>query len=421
MKVRIAYGRNGMEVELPREATTVIEPRHEPVLPDERAAVQGALDHPLGCRPLREWIQKGQRLCIAFTDSTRATPNHLLIPWILEYLGWPEPERVLLLNQTGTHRPNSPWELQRMLGEPIISRYIVRNHEATREEDLVCTGVLPDGTPVMLHRGLVESDVRIITGFIEPHFFAGFSGGPKGIIPGCAGLRTVMSNHGSRNLSHPGATFGVTVGNPLWEELRDAALSLGASFLVNVTLNHEKRLTGVYAGDLVKAHAAGCERVKAASMRPVADPFDLVLTSNSGYPLDLNLYQGVKGICAAARIVRPGGVIILACECGEGVPDGSAFDRLLRSEAGPDAVLKKLASPGFCWPEQWQVQLLAQVQQRASVHVVSSLPVATLRALKIGACSSVETLVMSEQARVGLGFRMAVLPQGPLTIPYVER
>src|SRR6185369_313658 len=178
------------------------------------------------------------------------------------------------------------------------------NHEPENPEALVSVGTTHDGRPALLNRHLVEADVRIITGFIEPHLFAGFSGGPKGILPGVAGLETVMSNHGARNISDPSATFGITQGNPIWEEMRDIALRAGRSFLLNVTLNEQRQITNVFAGDLIEAHAVGCEFVRQSAMQKVEAPFDVVVTTNSGYPLDLNLYQGVKGMSAGARVIK---------------------------------------------------------------------------------------------------------------------
>ena len=241
------------------------------------------------------------------------------------------PGQITLLNGLGTHRPNTRAELEELLTAPVVKAYRVLNHEPENREVLVPMGFTRDGAPALLNRHLVEADARIITGFIEPHFFAGFSGGPKGIMPGVAGLETVMSNHGYRNIADPSATFGVTEGNPIWEEMRDIALRPGRSFLLNVALNQQRQITGVFAGDLVAAHGAGCEFVKKSAMQAVPAPFDLVITTNSGYPLDRNLYQGVKGMSAGARILKPGGTLIVACECCDGVPAGSSFDQLLRS------------------------------------------------------------------------------------------
>lgn len=416
-EVQLAYGDRGLVVHLPADRTTVIEPVHRPGLADERAAVLAALQRPIGAPPLRELVKPEHRVCVVFTDSTRATPNARLIPWLLEELAHVPSVNITLLNSTGTHRANTLEELARMLTPAVTARYRVLNHDCHDDAALVEVGTMRDGTPARLNRHLVEADVRIVTGFIEPHFFAGFSGGPKGILPGCAGLHSVMANHRPANLGHPNATFGVTEGNPLWEELRDVALRLGPSFLLNVALNERREITGVFAGDLLAAHRAGCEFVRSTAMRPVAEPFDLVVTTNSGAPLDLNLYQGVKGVAAAARIVKDGGVIVLACECREGVPPGSPFERQLRGAADPVSLLARLEREPM-QPEQWQVQILAQILCRARVFLHSTLPGETVRACHLEPCPDISTFVREELTRRGPGARVAVLPQGPLTIPY---
>ncbi len=419
MKVLLAYGQGQLPVELPNDRTTVIAPTHQPALPDERQAVLAALDHPISALPLRQLIKPTDRICIAFTDLTRATPNDRIIPWLLDHLAAHPRDQITLLNQLGTHRPNTDAELRRLLTPAVVDAYRVINHEPENPAALVQLGTTRDGTPALINRHLVEADFRIITGFIEPHFFAGFSGGPKGIMPGCAALQTVMSNHGARNIGDPRATFGITVGNPLWEELRDIALRVGPSFLLNVTLNEQRQLTGVFAGDLLQAHQTGYEFVRKSAMQRVKAPFDIVVTTNSGYPLDLNLYQGVKGMSAGARILKEQGTLILACECREGVPAGSPLDRLLRDASGPEEILTLLATPGFVRPEQWQAQIQALIQRRARVLVHSSLPDDVIRACHLAPCHDIAAAVTEQLARLGPYARVAVLPQGPLTIPYL--
>src|SRR5436190_6569460 len=315
MKVKLAYGQGHLSVEVPKDRTTVIEPSHTKGLSDERAAIIKALNDPISTRPLNDWIQPGDRICISFTDITRATPNHRLIPWLLEHISHIPRGQITLLNQLGTHRPNTREELERMLTPEVVRNYRVINHEPENPADLVQFGTTRDGTPALINKELAEASVRIITGFIEPHFFAGFSGGIKGIMPGVAGLKTVMSNHGAANIGDPNATFGITDGNPLWEELRDIALRVGPSFLLNVTLNEERQITGVFAGDILRAHKAGTEFVRRSAMQKVSALVDVVVTTNSGYPLDLNLYQGDKGMSAGACLIKPGGTLMLACEC----------------------------------------------------------------------------------------------------------
>jgi nickel-dependent lactate racemase len=418
MKVNLAYGSGHLPIEVPDDRTTVIEPAHIDGLADEKAAVLDALQNPIGSQPLLERISPDAKICIAFTDITRATPNDRIIPWLLEHLGGPN-DNITLLNQLGTHRPNTREELETMLTPEVVANYRVLNHEPENPKALVQVGTTADGTPALLNRHIVEADLRIITGFIEPHFFAGFSGGVKGIMPGCAGLETVMSNHGAKNIGDPQATFGVTVGNPLWEELRDIALKTGPSFLLNITLNEQRDITNVFAGDIIEAHKTGCVFVKKSAMQLLEQPFDIVVTTNSGYPLDLNLYQGVKGMSAGARVLKEGGTLILAAECREGVPDGSPLDDLLRSAGSIEEILAMLSTPGFVRPEQWQAQIQALVQRRAEVLVCCELDDATLRACHLAPCADITAEVAKRLAKLGADARVAVLPQGPLTIPYL--
>ena len=419
MVISLAYGNGHLAIELPDQCTTVIEPSRVPGLADERAALLAAIENPIAARPLRDWLKPRGRVCIVFSDITRATPNERLIPWLLDHLTEVSPEAITLLNGLGTHRPNSPAELERMLTPSMVRNYRVLNHEPENPVALVALGTTRAGHPALLNRHVVEADTRIVVGFIEPHLFAGFSGGPKGIMPGVAGLATVMSNHGIHHLNHPNSTFGITEGNPVWEEMREIALRAGPSFLVNVALNEQRQITRVFAGDLLRAHAVGCDYVRQSAMQKFDAPFDIVVTTNSGYPLDQNLYQAVKGMSAGARVVKPGGTIILAAECRDGVPANSSFDQLLRSASSPEAFLALLAAPGFQRPEQWQAQLQALIQRRARVLLHSGLPDETVRAAHLTPCHDVSAAVREVLRGCSNGARIAALPQGPLTIPYL--
>lgn len=421
MKVALAYGKGHLPVEFPDGKTTVIEPSPRPALPDERGAFIAALESPIGAPPLKAWLKPGCSVCINFTDITRATPNERIIPWLLAYLetNGVRREQITLLNQLGTHRPNTRQELERMLTPEVVANYRVVNHEPFNHGICVEFGKTKTGVPAWINRLCADADVRIVTGFIEPHFFAGFSGGPKGIMPGVAHVETVMSNHGSHNIGDPRATFGICEGNPVWEELLDISLRVGPSFLLNVTLNENRGITGVFAGDLVAAHKAGRLFVRESAMQRVKEPFDVVVTTNSGYPLDQNLYQGIKGMSAAARIIGPNSTIILAAECGEGIPSNSPYGQLLFEARSIDEVLARIATPGFSRPEQWQAQLQGVVQRRAKVLVYSSIPDDVLRSAHLEPCHDIAAAVSAELARRGPDARVAVLPQGPLTIPYL--
>ncbi len=420
MKIDLAYGQGNLAIDLPQDRVAIIEPAHTPGLPDEKQAVLDALANPIDAAPLRASVNPTDKVAIAFTDITRATPNERIIPWLLEHLDGVVPrENITLINQLGTHRPNTREELEQMLTPEVVANYNVVNHEPENPDALTQLGETRTGAPALINTRMVEADVRIVTGFIEPHFFAGFSGGPKGIMPGCAGLETVMANHGCQNLMSPEATFGVTVGNPLWEELRDIALRAGPSFLLNVTLNEERAITGVFAGDLILAHQTGCDFARKSAMRKVNETFDIVVTTNSGYPLDMNLYQGVKGMSAGARVVKEGGLMILACECREGVPANSPMDLLLKSAGSPEEILAMLSTPGFSRPEQWQAQIQALIQRKAEVQVYSSLSDDIIAGAHLTPCHDITRTVTSRLEELGPDAKVAVLPQGPLTIPYL--
>lgn len=422
MKVSLAYGRSHIDIELPDERTTIIEPSHIAAVADEAAAVIAALDRPIAAAPLRSQIDARTRVVIVHTDITRATPNDRLIPWILAYLenAGAKRENITLLNGLGTHRPNTREELEAMLTKEVVANYRCLNHEPENDDAHVQLGVTRTGVPALINRHVVEADVRIITGFIEPHFFAGFSGGPKGIMPGVAALKTVMSNHGAENIGDRRSTFGITDGNPIWEEMRDIALRVGPSFLVNLALNERRQITGVFAGDLIAAHKVGIEFVRAGAMQKVPHAFDIVITTNSGYPLDMNLYQAVKGMRAADLIVKDGGTVIIAAECCEGVPAGSPHDKLLRSVASGGELLAKVNTPGFVWPEQWQGHIQSLIQRRADIQIYTAMDDASVRAAHLIPCPDIAAAVAAKLGPNPNGARIAVLPQGPLTIPYIE-
>jgi nickel-dependent lactate racemase len=261
--------------------------------------------------------------------------------------------------------------------------------------------------------------VRILTGFIEPHFFAGYSGGPKSVLPGIADIESVLDNHGPAMIAHPGSTWGVAQGNPMWEEMLRVAQATQPSFILNVTLNQQRQITGVFAGDLEQAHQEGTRLVGRSAMRPVPAASDLVITSNSGYPLDLNLYQAVKGMVAAAQIVRQGGDIIVAASCWDGIPDHGEYRRLLWEADSVDELLERMMAPGFRCHDQWEAQVQAQVQKKARVHVYADgLSDEEMRRALVIPCRSIEERV-AEILRENPAATIAVLPDGPQTVPYI--
>jgi nickel-dependent lactate racemase len=307
-----------------------------------------------------------------------------------------------------------------MIGAEFARTCRVVCHDARDNAALVDVGLTSTGVRVLLNRGWVESDFKITTGFVEPHFFAGFSGGPKMMAPGLAGLKTVMTLHDVHHIGHPLATWGVTEGNPVHDDVREIARMVPVHFAVDVTLNREQQITAAFAGDILTEHRAACAHAKATAMRQVPTPFDLVLTTNSGYPLDQNLYQAVKGMSAAAKIVKTGGTIICAAECRDGLPSHGSYGAVLASAPSPAALLDMISSPGYSVPDQWQVQVQAQIQTKAQVLVkTDGLRPDEIRAAHFTPIDDIASSVQDTLRRAGPAATLCVLPQGPQTIPYL--
>jgi len=348
-------------------------------------------------------------------------PNERVLPPLLDELALAgvADDRIVLISALGTHRFQTGAELERMLGETIARRYRIVQHDAWDDRSLVEVACNRAGRPVRINRAYAEASVRILTGFIEPHFFAGFSGGPKAVLPGIADIESIMDNHGPTMIAEPLATWGVTDGNPIWQEMLAVAQSTTPTFLLNVSLNRDRQITGIFAGDVVPALRAGADFVRARALQPVPEPFDMVITSNSGYPLDLNLYQAVKGMSAAAQIVKPGGDIVVAAECWDGIPAHGEYKRLLWEAGSPQELLDRVMAPGFRCHDQWEVQIQAQLQLKATVHVYAGgLGDEELRRALLVPCRSVEETV-AQVRRQRPDATIAVLPDGPQVVPYV--
>ena len=420
MTVDLAYGRGRLPVEFPDGRTTVLEPAWVDGLPDEPAAIRHALRTPLGAPALASLAGAGRSVAIAVCDVTRPMPSRTLLPVLLDELAHVPDERITILIATGTHRPNDRRELVEMLGEPIVDRYPVVNHGAFDEDGLVNLGEVDPGVPVWLNRRWVDADVRVTTGFVEPHFFAGFSGGPKLVAPGLAGFRTTMRLHDAEMIGSPKARWGVTEGNPVHDAIRRIAARVGVHFSVDVAINREREITAVAAGEIFAVHRTMAARVKRSAMQAFDAPFDVVVTTNSGYPLDQNLYQSVKGLSAAAQVVKPGGAIVCAAECADGLPAHGEYGAILRARETPEALLEMIRAPGHDRHDQWEVQVQAQIQQRAAVFLkTDGLAPDEVRAAHLTPIDDVAETTREQLDRAGPGARVCVLPEGPQTIPYL--
>jgi nickel-dependent lactate racemase len=422
MKVTLAYGKQDLDLLLPDSYdVTVIEPRYVRGVSDPEEALKNALRSPVSSQSLSDMVKKTDTIGIVVNDITRATPYRTILPVLLNEMKDFPSNKITFFVALGTHREDSEQELRGMLGDPIVDGYRIVQNNCIDRATQVKIGVTQSGNEIWINREFSECELKLLTGFIEPHFFAGFSGGGKAVVPGMAGLQTIMKNHSPMNMDDKKAIWGITEGNPIWEEVHEAALMAGNSFLLNVALNKNQEITGVFAGDLTDAHRQGCKFVKNAAMVPVPRPFDIVVTSNSGYPLDLNLYQSVKGMSAAAQIVKMGGAIIVAADCWDGIPEHGLYGQILRESKTPQELLEKVRNSGSGKQDQWQAHIQAKIQIKADVYVRSgNLTNGQIESALLKPSHRIEETVDELIKRYGKSARICVLPEGPQTIPYLK-
>jgi nickel-dependent lactate racemase len=418
MKVQLQYGRGRLAVDIPSSDVTVLEPKFVPGLPDEEAAFFAAARRPEGARPLRDLVGSGDRLALVIPDITRPLVTDRLLQWTLRELSHVAPARITIINGTGSHRVNTGAELAAMVGAGILDRYRVVNHNAHDPSTLATAGRTSDGLTILMNREYVEADRRIVLGFIEPHFMAGFSGGYKGIFPALADIGAIMHYHRADVIGDPRSTWGSLEGNPTQDQIRANGALLPVDFCINVTQNRERRITGIFCGDVLAAHRRGCEFARATAMVACARTYPLVVTTNGGYPLDQNLYQSVKGMSAGAQIVDQGGMILAASECRDGFPAHGNFRKLMREHDSPEAILRTILAPGFSLYDQWEAQLLAIILLKARVGLFSLMSPDEVRSAHLEPVQEIEAALRGELRRIGADAPVAVLPEGPMTIPY---
>lgn len=420
MRIRLSYGLDGLDVDVPDGAAVVYPNDADPVT-DPAAEVLRALRAPVSGPALRDLVGRGQKVAISVCDGTRAQPREIMIPAVLAELdGIVDLADVVVLVATGTHRANTPDELRAMFGAAVVDSVRIVNHDARDQSSLTWVGTYGAGVPVWLNTEWAEADVKITTGFVEPHFFAGFSGGPKMVAPGLAGLDTVLVLHDARRIGDPAATWGITLGNPVHDDVRAIAQATGVTFALDVVLNRHKQIIAAFGGPILAMHSAAVQLARQIAMRRLDAPFDVVLTTGSGYPLDQNLYQSVKGMSAASQVVRPGGMIICAAECKDGFPDHGSYREVLRSAPTPQALLDDIAARSATVPDQWQVQIQAKIQARSRVVMHTSyLSDRDLQDAHLTQTADIGETIREELAKVGAGARLCVLPEGPQTIPFL--
>ena len=416
------YGKSGLWAELPDDNLFgVLSLNPAPKLENCKAAIEQALKSPIGARPLHE-LAKGRRdACIVLCDITRPVPNRILLEPVLSTLaaaGIPR-EKITLLIATGTHRPNFGEELIALVGREIAGNYRIVNHVSKNREEQVYLGVSPNGVEVRLDRTYCEADLKLTIGLIEPHFMAGYSGGRKLIMPGIADFETVQQWHCPRFLEHPNATNGVVEGNPVHVESLAIAQMAPPDMILDVTLDENNEITGVFAGEMLEAWLKGTE-FAAKHVRSSAPKLaDIVVTSCAGFPLDLTFYQTVKGMIGALPVVKKRGTIIIASECSEGIGSKDFTNALLGAEDLEDFV-KHISQPGVYVPEEWQVEELAKAARHADIILVNSgIPPETLESCFVDSAPTIEAGIAIAMGKYGASASILAIPRGPYVIPYV--
>ncbi len=418
MRVHLAFGKGGLEVELPSGFNyRILEARSATPLDDADAALSHALDHPIAAPPLAELAKGKKTVAISVCDITRPAPNRIVLPHVLKRLDEAgiRREDITILIATGLHRPATEGEIREIVGPGHAGALRVVNHHARERSEHRLLGATSTGTPVWIDERFVSADVRMSLGFIEPHLMLGFSGGRKLVAPGLAGQETIKVLHSPKFMREARAVEGSIEDNPLHRELLEIAAMAGHSFIVDVALARDRRIAGVFAGDPVAAHRAGVAFVRKVMLEQLADSVDAVITTSAGYPLDLTFYQAVKGITAASHIVKPGGKILLFAECQEG-PGAPEFQRMLKENPSHAEFLDKIRSTPV-EVDQWQLEKLALVMERLGVLFhVPGLGAEYHPTLWGPAYATPEEAVEALAAGLPRGASVAIIPEGPYVL-----
>lgn len=413
MRIRIPFGEGELQAEAPGEPDLVL-PKPVPAVSSELEVVETSLNNPIGSPRLEDIVSPTTRVALLVSDITRPCPSYKILPHILRRLrraGVPK-ENVLIVFATGTHRRHTIEEQARLVGRSVLNEYRVVDHVCTDEKNLVYLGDTRRGTPVYINSLVHESHVRIGVANIDAHYFAGYSGGAKSLLPGVAGYESIKANH--KLMLEPGAETGRLEGNPVREDLEEAASMAGLEFIVNVVLDGQKRIAGCVSGHFIKAHRRGAKIFNTIYGVEVKEKYDIVIASPGGFPKDLNLYQAQKALDTAAMYVKPGGVIVLVAECREGVGNETT-EKLLFSGKTPEEIVEYVRENfelGY-----HKAYAIARVACKAGIILVSRLPRQLLSKGFIEAAHSLEEALAKARSIVEGSTSIAVLPYAASIIP----
>jgi lactate racemase len=427
MEIKVAYGKGHLSINVPEgNLSAVYRKKKMPREADPEQAVRDSLAAPIGSQLLREIARGRKSACIVVNDVTRPVPNKLLLPHIIDELlaaGVPK-NKIIILNATGTHRPNLGAEIVELIGDKIASEYEFVNHDCFDNASHKRLADTSTGTEVYIDSRYLDCEVKILTGLIEPHFMAGYSGGRKAVCPGIASIKTVARIHSPHFMEMPNATNCVVDDNPLHDELTEIANSAGVDFIVNVVIDEDRAVCGVFSGDLEKAHREGVRFAMKYDMVPAGEAADIVVTSSAGYPLDKTYYQAIKGMVGALNVVKKGGAIICASECSEGMGNDTFIDCLKNYGIikDIDAYVSHIAKPENFTPDQWQVEKLLLALRKTDIILVSGgLSPEQKTMTQVKTAETLDEALKMAFATHGTNARVAVIPEGPYVIPCCEK
>lgn len=376
-KIKVPYSKQMWEIEIPdKNLVGILESKAHSYKPEssQEEIVNKALDNCIGSSPIEELVKGKKDVVIITSDHTRPVPSKVTLPILLKRIRNSNPEiEIKILISTGFHRPSTREELINKMGQEIVDNETIINHISTDDDSMVKLGTLPSGGELKVNKLAVETDLLIAEGFIEPHFFAGFSGGRKSILPGVASAKTIMANHCSEFIASPYARTGVLENNPIHKDMLYAAEKAKLAFILNVVIDSNKNVINAFAGDAKLAHEEGCKFVsELAGINKVEA--DIAVSTNGGYPLDQNVYQSVKGMTAAEATCKKGGVIIMISACNDGHGGQSFYDNLANS-SGPKEVLDRVLKVprNETAPDQWEFQILARLLNDYTVILVTDM------------------------------------------------
>ncbi|MBS7653496.1 MAG: nickel-dependent lactate racemase [Candidatus Bathyarchaeia archaeon] len=424
MIISVQYGKGAINVDLPDGNVIAIlrSADFKPVI-NEAEAIRNSLNTPIGDDPLSLAASRKSRITVVVSDYTRATPNKILLPPVIDAIkkAGRRADELKILVAYGLHKSASEDELKEFLGGETLEEVEVINHDAEDEKSIIYLGETSFRTPVYVNRLIVESDLVVLTGLIEPHFFAGYSGGRKAILPGVAGKESIFHNHSFKMIMHPLSRYGVLSGNPVHEDMVEAAKMIKQTYLVNVVIDRNHKITGVFAGDIFKAHLEGVKFLDAHVKVKSPSRADIVITSNGGYPLDRDLYQAVKGMATGELIVRRGGVIVIFAECIDGIGRGHEnFYQLIAETKNPEETLERIRREEPI-KDQWEAQILAQILKKTNVILVTkNIKHSLIEEMHMIPASNSEEALEEAYRLAGRNSRIAVVPEGPYVIPAVE-